>query len=285
VLKQTYQQFEIIVVDDASTDNTPEVMRSIADERVRYIRHERNKGVSAARNAAITASKGNLIAFLDADDDWLPDKLQNQVKRFTEASGNTGLVYGGCLIVDEATQRPIRLVIPKRRGFVAEHLLMRDFIMSPTPIVRRDCFDKVGLFSEDMHTSEDWDMWFRIAQYYDLDYVKDLVARYFVTPDQATKDSTKVIDGYKRFMSKHEALIAGKPAILAHHFKAIGHTHLLYGEFDMARIYLAKAIRANPRNPSLYIHWLACRIAPAMYTAAGKWINKSIERIRYRWPA
>lgn len=88
VLGQTYQHFEIIVVDDGSTDNTEQVVKAIADDRVRYIRHETNKGTAAAaRNTGIRQACGEFIGFVDSDDEWLPGKLQKQVDKFHSASG------------------------------------------------------------------------------------------------------------------------------------------------------------------------------------------------------
>ncbi len=95
VLDQTYQNFEIIVVDDGSTDNTEEQVRSFNNPKIRYIRYNENKGAAFARNAGIKASRGDYIAFQDSDDEWFPHKLQRQMEAFKNASPEVGVVYTG----------------------------------------------------------------------------------------------------------------------------------------------------------------------------------------------
>lgn len=79
VLNQTYKNFEVIVADDASTDDTAEIIKTFKDDRIRYIRHESNAGAAAARNTGIKASRGEYVAFQDSDDEWLPEKLEKQM--------------------------------------------------------------------------------------------------------------------------------------------------------------------------------------------------------------
>ena len=284
VLKQTYRDIEVIVVDDASNDNTTDVINAIGDQRIRYVKHQVNKGVSESRNTGIKIAKGQLVGFLDSDDEWLPEKLRKQVDRFSQVPDDTGLVYGACLFVDEKTKKPIRVVTPKKRGDVFKDMLMGDFVMSPTPLVKRECFDRAGLFDRDFSTSEDWDMWLRIAQHYKFDFVRDLVAKYYVSPSQTTNDASTVVQGYLKFMAKHDSLISGNPAILAHHFKAIGEMYLIHHEYHLANTYYARAICTDPRNVSLYVHLLAARTLPRAYVALGTWLNMRLEQLRHRWP-
>src|SRR2546429_9117536 len=99
VLNQTFHNFEIIVVDDASQDHTREVMNSLGDKRIRYIRHEKNKGVAATRNTGLVNAKGTYIAFLDDDDEWLPEKLQKQFNLLESCQNIVGVVYTGAFVV------------------------------------------------------------------------------------------------------------------------------------------------------------------------------------------
>ncbi len=102
ILNQTFQDFEIVLVDDASTDNTPEVVRSFGDARIKYIRHEVNKGEAGSRNTGVTSSSGDYIAFLDDDDEWLPEKLEQQVRLLDSSPSQVGAVYTGFLKIDRS---------------------------------------------------------------------------------------------------------------------------------------------------------------------------------------
>ena len=107
VLSQTYQDFEIIVVDDASTDNTQEVVKEcmFRDKRVRYIKHEKNKGGSAARNTGIKNEHGEYVGFLDSDDEWLPTKLEKQIELFRKRCNSVGAVYCLQYMMDDSIGR------------------------------------------------------------------------------------------------------------------------------------------------------------------------------------
>ena len=104
ILNQTFQDFEIVLVDDASTDNTPEVVRGLGDARIKYIRHKENRGEAAAANTGVTSSSGEYIAFLHDDDEWLPEKLGQQVRLLESSPPTVGAVYTGFLRIDRSTK-------------------------------------------------------------------------------------------------------------------------------------------------------------------------------------
>src|SRR5215471_7855638 len=116
VLNQTYQDFEIIVVDDASTDKTPEVVASFHDGKIKYIRHDANKGDAGSRNTGIRNSSGDFLAFLDDDDEWLPEKLQMQVGLLRNSRVKVGGVYTGSLRIDKTTGKILAIDIAGKRG-------------------------------------------------------------------------------------------------------------------------------------------------------------------------
>ncbi|GAH74960.1 unnamed protein product, partial [marine sediment metagenome] len=145
VLNQTYQDFEIIVVDDGSTDDTEEIVRSFKDKRIGYVRHEKNKGAAAARNTGIKAAKSEYIAFQDSDDEWLPEKLEKQMKVFENAPPEVGVVYTDFLRIkgNKKIHIPFSWVTQKE-GNIHKELLKGNFVTTQSVVIRKKCFKKSG---------------------------------------------------------------------------------------------------------------------------------------------
>ena len=212
VLNQTYQDFEIIVVDDGSTDNTEEIVKSFTDFKIHYICHKHNRGASSTRDIGIKASRGEYIAFLDSDDEWLPEKLNKQMKIFESESSEVGVVYTRDYYVDEKDKKVKKVHIPRKEGYIYENLLRaEDVIYISTVLVKNECFKKVGLFDEDLPASEDYDMWFRIAKYYKFRYVKDLLVVCLIHNNQMTANSEIMIEGIKRIQTKYSKEFRKRP--------------------------------------------------------------------------
>jgi len=177
-LKQTYPYVEVIVVDDGSTDMSQTVTKNY-EQRIRSIRQE-NKGVAAARNRGVEESRGELLAFLDADDLWLPTKLERQVQLFL-ADDELGLVHCGVEEMTDAGER-IRLVLKGMEGWVArELLLLRQAVIlggGSGLMVPRRVFDAVGGFDQRLSTSADWDLFYRVAAKRKVGFVPEPLVRY-----------------------------------------------------------------------------------------------------------
>jgi glycosyltransferase involved in cell wall biosynthesis len=166
VLAQDYRNFELIVVDDGSTDSTRDIVEGFKDDRIRYFRRENTKGAASARNLAIRKSKGVFLFNLDADDMIVPDFINKHLREF-EKHPDADLIYCDDLIIDEE-DKPIRVI--KRPEYTNRKLLIRELFRCGFPIVpfrtciRKSVFDKIGLFDEDLPVAEDYDMMRRLVK-------------------------------------------------------------------------------------------------------------------------
>ena len=168
VLQQTYTDFELIIIDDGSTDTTRAVLDPfLADARVRYV-YQENQGLPGARNTGIRESRGAFIAFLDADDLWTPEKLAQQVAAF-QMHPEVSIVYCNYTNIDEhGNDMPFDTLKTRRHNTLYEDLLYDNVVAGSgsAVLIRAECFHSVGLFDEHLVACEDLDMWRRLA----LDY-------------------------------------------------------------------------------------------------------------------
>jgi glycosyltransferase involved in cell wall biosynthesis len=169
VLAQTYQNIEAIIVDDASVDNTAEIVNGHHDARIRYIRHSENHGVAAALNTGIARSSGDLIAFLGDDDKYLPRKIERQMRVFLDSAPSVGVVYCGCYFVNDFNGERL---IYEPRGRHLGKFYVRDFTAA-TCLVRKDCFTSAGLFDERLKCLVDFDLTLRLSEFYDFGFCKE----------------------------------------------------------------------------------------------------------------
>lgn len=247
VLEQTYQDFEIIVVDDGSTDNTDEVVRDFGDERIRYIRHEKNKGGATARNTGIKAAKGEFIAFQDSDDEWLPEKLDKQMQVFENVPAKVGVVYTGFWRIKggKKTYRPSAKII-RKEGDIHNELLKGNFATTQTTVVRKECFEKAEMFDERLLRLQDWELFIRISKFYEFKCVDEpLVVSYF-TPDSISANYDALIKAHKLILEKHFEDIKKDKKTLANHHLGIGTSLCMNKEIGEGESYFAKAFKIYP---------------------------------------
>jgi glycosyltransferase involved in cell wall biosynthesis len=204
ILNQTYKDFEILVIDDASTDNTKQVIEDLRKENIRYFRLEKNGGQCIARNYGVKMAKGQYIAFLDSDDEWLPNKLNLQIECFKNGSDRLGCVYAFAYQNDVI--KGITTLASKNfhRGNIYNRFL--EGFCPPTPsifMVKKEAYQKVGGFDENLITFVDFDLWMRISQYYDFDFVEEpLIIKYEQIGDQYVNNFEKRYKGYRLLREK-----------------------------------------------------------------------------------
>jgi len=263
VLDQSVADLEIVVVDDGSTDATREVVGGIADRRVAYRRQE-NQGPSAARNNALRDATNELVAFLDADDLWLPDKLARQLA-LVDASPTVGLVHGAYIVVDEQRRELRRRLGPGLSGRVADRLAVENLVSgsATTALVRRAVLDEVGLFDESLRGGEDWDLWFRIARVAELAYVPEPIAKVRLHSTNSTRAEERIRTDLARLIGKIYSdptlppeLRRLEPRAWAAMYLAMARFARNGGSQRRAAGYLLRAIRRRPTWPDPWIRLL-----------------------------
>ncbi|OGM08897.1 hypothetical protein A2159_02760, partial [Candidatus Woesebacteria bacterium RBG_13_34_9] len=206
VLNQTYQDFEIIVIDDRSTDNTEEVVKIFNDEKLKYIRHEKNKGGSAARNTGIKVAKGEYIAFLDSDDEWHPEKLQKQLNLFNNLDKEFGVIYCGFQGVNEFG-KVFKYVIPKHRGYITLKLIEGNCVGTLSIILAKLSYiNSINGFDEDLDSCQDWDLYIRLSKICKFDFVPEVLVNYTYSKKLECIGNKKeaVKSGHDLILIKHE---------------------------------------------------------------------------------
>jgi glycosyltransferase involved in cell wall biosynthesis len=258
VLAQTYHVHEIIVVDDGSTDRTEEILLPYMG-RITYIR-QNQRGPSAARNVGLKRSRGEFIAFLDADDQWLPDKLSVQVGLLREYQ-EVGLLFGQVEHCDDAGRAlsgeltPAKGAIPMRTDVMVKDafrlLLESCYIVTSTVIIRRECIERVGGFDESLRSVEDRDLWLRIAGSFQFGYTPRVVACKRGHANNVSGDSRLQMESHVRMLealahradlpvNRHVELIRARLGCL---YYRLGTSFFFADDFHQAKKHFQSSLR------------------------------------------
>jgi len=258
VLAQTLQDFEIIIVDDASTDGTPASVKSYTDPRLRFIRHDRNRGGSAARNSGIRAATAPFVAFLDSDDEWLPTKLEKQLAVFDRSGNNVALVYAGA---ERAyADGKVEISIPKRYEDMVRELLT-DNVVGETSVgmVRRSALEDIGGFDEELPASQDMDLWLRLCERFAADFVPEALVRVSKGNDSGriTASIESTTRGSELFRRKHRDQLVRKGGLYLHLRKSGWWYQRGARNAKQARRCYRESLAANPAAPLTYVLLIA----------------------------
>jgi len=194
VLDQTFDDFEVVIIDDGSTDNTNKMIESYEDKRIKYI-YQKNHGVAHARNRGIEKSEGKFISFLDSDDKWVPQKLQRTFQDINEFPAisifhTEELWYKGGKLLNQKKKHT------KPSGYVYKYALPLCCISISTAVINKKVFNDVGLFDETLPACEDYDFWLRATHKYEVKLVKEyLTIKDGGRPDQLS--SQRGLDRYR----------------------------------------------------------------------------------------
>lgn len=257
IISQTFQDWELIVADDCSTDNTFEIVKLFTeqDKRIRYHKLERNSGANAARNLGIKFANADIISFLDSDDEMNPLNLQKQIEKFSSLSG-LALCYVG---VDYYSgNEKVSELHPGVRGSLEKYLFtnLKGLGSSNSGFsIRKAVIEKTGGFDESMESQQDLDLFVRVARYYTIDFLVGCNTKVYLSAGNRISDNTQsVINGEVQFMEKHEVRI--RELGLYHHVaRKLARKYALYAK-DLRNAYsmLFKAIRYRPTYFYAYIY-------------------------------
>jgi glycosyltransferase involved in cell wall biosynthesis len=243
-LAQTIAPIEVIVVDDEPSDAARTAVAAVGDQRVRYVPHETNRGLSAARNTAIRQARGDLVAFLDDDDEWTPPKLERQLVAMERADAPVVVTSFEQWVRPEGSVRVRDLRLD---GEVLQTLLATDMVHMQTLLVPRAAFDDVGYFDEQLFHHEDLDMAIRLARRYRFVTVPEALTTIYVTPDSLSRNVTNRIAALERIIDKHVEYRCHR-RLRSRLLARLGRLHAENGDAVAWRCCMREAVRLSPAN-------------------------------------
>lgn len=263
VLGQTYLNFEIIVVDDGSTDSSKEILETYQEKITLY--PIENSGVSYARNFAVERAKGEWIAFIDADDVWFPDKLWTQLMGIGENKwSHTDSFYIG----ENQSGKTKRGDLSKQiGGKVFDSLIVENFITTSTVLMKKMLFNEHGGFDESMEALEDWKLWLKIAKNHPLAYEPKPLAQYRVYDGSTSRKARKMLPIHEALIHDLFQDIPESPKMKAIKKEALGKSHTICSyiaedssDYSFSLVTAIKAWRLQPLNLQRFKRVLACLV-------------------------
>ena len=244
IQKQTYKNYEHIIVDGNSTDNTEEVVKAYHDPHIVYVKL-RERGPEKQMRAGSSIARGTFITFLDDDDEYLPDKIEKQVSFMESRPNNIGLVYCWMTYYDNSDPNtPVRFHKPKYKGDVSDICVSAPLICgTPTMMVRKDVFMSVGGTFDDSSgiIGSDWELFARICQKCNVDYIPESLIKVYInhgfsrlSTDFYTEKAPKVIAFHNHFLREFKSNFDRHPEYRLLHYYNLCYAHASLGEKQQA---------------------------------------------------
>jgi glycosyltransferase involved in cell wall biosynthesis len=255
VLAQTYTDYEIVIIDDGSTDDTRDILAPY-EQRIRYF-YQENRGIAAARNRGIEEARGTCIALLDSDDYWLPGKLACQVEGLEE-NPQWGMVATRCSSIspDGRFRRHNR---PGKSGWILTDLFKSNFIRTSSAMITRECLEQVGVFDTSLPECEEYDLWLRIAHRYPIGFINQPLTVYTDNPHGVSIDSLAGRHFRITVLEKEYLRKCIPPALyrrrMARNYHYLGRHYLRRGQRGEGRNYLRQALQLNPLDLKNLLHY------------------------------
>lgn len=277
VLQQTYEDFELIIVDDGSTDTTKEVVQSYDDERIRYVPLKTNNGANAARNTGIRQANGRYISFLDSDDEFRRGYLKECISKFQDEQESIGGVFTSYYMYNGGLLTDISLATSERVTFddIVEQNVIGGFSCIT---VRSQVFESVGFLDEELKSTQDYDFYIRLLKKYDAIGIKEPLVNYHYTSDSISTNINKKIKGQKQIETKYGDILSQKR--LASHHQSRGKLYMQEGVRTCGILEFKKAILLNPRNLINYYYFCSA-IGGKSAFKFGFQIKEKIKRVLY----
>lgn len=256
VLCQSFRDLELIVVDDGSTDDTEQLVKAFSDRRIRYIKNKVNGGGAEARNIGIAEARGELIAFQDSDDEWLPGKLERCVRVLQSRPGVEGVFSAFWQINNKRVRyMPLRTP-PINPDYMANVLLWGNFIGTPTVVVHKKTLESSGGFDADMPRYQDWELFLRVARDARLYFIEEPLILSYVTDGSISMNQAANEDALLKIFYRYREQITENPVLYSLWMAKIGDAKIRNGKAIQGRNALLKALVHNPRNIKVVLQTL-----------------------------
>src|SRR3989344_2593265 len=256
VLNQSYQDFEIIVVDDGLLERAEDVVKKINDERIKYIKHEKNLGGGVARNTGIKNARGEFVAFLDDDDEWVENKLDLQIQRLKNSSHDIGFCFSAVKnIYDD--KEVVSVVEDGIIDYYEKSLSIFKGVLTVTMVVKKYVFEDVGYFDETLPSHQEAELVIRMSKKFKGIGINEPLANVLMLSNhnQMGKNINRRIKGRELVLNKHLDEIKKHPDKLARHYFWLGLMYRDNNQYDKARSSFKNAIKINFK-PLYFLHYM-----------------------------